>query len=317
MKNFSKVLLSCAVALMLLLSSFAAFAETPETIMVNTLNGEKEMTQISVPYDPQRLAVIDMAALDMLDNWDLGDRVVGVPKSTNVDYLEAYMQDEAIVNLGTVKEVDMEALMACEPDVIFIGGRLASQYDALSQIAPVVYIATDYEIGLMNSIEANVNAVASIFGVEEMAQQQIAGFGERVAALAEAAAGKTAVMGIVTSSSFNTLGNGSRCSLISNEVGFENLANDVDSTHGNESPFELLVSLDPDYVFILDRDSAINAEGAQLAQEVMENELVQKTAAYQNDNIVYLTPAVWYLAEGGITAMDVMLSDIEAGILGE
>ena len=33
--------------------------------------------------------------------------------------------------------------MASEPDVIFIGGRLASSYDALSEIAPVVYLATD------------------------------------------------------------------------------------------------------------------------------------------------------------------------------
>ena len=33
--------------------------------------------------------------------------------------------------------------MACGPDVIFIGGWLAGSYDALSQIAPVVYLATD------------------------------------------------------------------------------------------------------------------------------------------------------------------------------
>ena len=28
-------------------------------------------------------------------------------------------------------------------------------------------------------------------------------------------------------------------------------------------------------------------------------------------------PVIWYLAEGGITAADVMLSDLEAGILGQ
>lgn len=119
---------------------------------------------------------------------------------------------------------------------------------------------------------------------------------------------------MVTSSNFNTLGDGSRCSLIGNEVGFDNLAKDVDSTHGNESSFEVLVSLDPDYIFVLDRDSAIGAEGASLAQDIMDNELVHKTKAHTNDNIVYLTPTVWYLAEGGITATDIMLADLEAGI---
>lgn len=124
-----------------------------------------------------------------------------------------------------------------------------------------------------------------------------------------------AMIGMVTSSNFNTLGNGSRCSLIGNEIGFTNLANDIDSTHGNESSMELLVKLNPEYIFVLDRDSAINTEGAKLAEEVMNNELTAKTLAAQNGNIVYLTPTVWYLAEGGITALDVMLQDLEAALL--
>lgn len=36
---------------------------------------------------------------------------------------------------------------------------------------------------------------------------------------------------------------------------------------------------------------------------------------YKNGNIVYLEhTAVWYTAEGGITALDVMLSDLENGL---
>lgn len=289
----------------------------PETVTIQALDGNGEAVDVEVPYDPQRIAILDMAVLDMLDNWDLGDRVVGMPKSSQIDYLMDYNNNEAIANLGTLKEVDMEALMSCEPDVIFIGGRLSSQYDALSEIAPVVYLSTDYDIGLLQSVKNNSAAVASLFGMEDMAAEQTAAFDARAAKLAGAANGKTAVIGMVTSANFNTLGDGSRCSLIGGEIGFTNLANDVDSTHGNESSFELLVSLNPDYIFVLDRDSAINTEGAQLAQEIMENELVQKTDAYKNGNIVYLTPTVWYLCEGGITATDVMLQDLEAGILGQ
>ena len=44
----------------------------------------------------------------------------------------------------------------------------------------------------------------------------------------------------------------------------------------------------PDYLFILDRDAAIQTEGAQLAQEIVENELVMGTRAYQDGHIVYL-----------------------------
>jgi len=291
--------------------------ETPEPdfITITTCNADKEPVEIEVPYNPQRVAVMDMATLDMMDNWGLGDRVTGMAKNTYVDYLKAYIDNEDIQNLGTLHESDLEAMMAAEPDIIFIGNRMAAQYDALSEIAPVVYMSLDYEAGLMQCMKNNVGNVAKIFGMEEMAEDQLNGFEMRINALAAAAEGKTAVIGVVTSGGFNTLGKASRCSLIGGEVGFENLANDVDGTHGNESSFELLVELNPDYIFVLDRDTAIAAEGAQIAQEVMENELVQKTGAYQNNRIVYLTPAPWYLAEGGITAMGAMLSDLESALL--
>ena len=287
------------------------------TLSVTTLNGNQESVELEVPYDPQRIAILDMAVLDMLDNWGLGNRVVGMPKSSKIDYLLAYNDNADITDLGTLKEVDMEALMASEPDIIFIGGRLSAQYDALSKIAPVVYTAVDNSKGLIQSVKDNAQMIASIFGKEALALEQTEAFDARIDVLKKAAAGKSAIIGMVTSSNFNTLGNGSRCSLIGNEIGFTNLADDVDTTHGNESSFELLADKNPDYIFVLDRDSAINAEGAKLAQEVMNNELVQQTAAYQNDHIVYLTPTVWYLAEGGISALDTMLKDLEAGLLAQ
>ena len=62
--------------------------------------------------------------------------------------------------------------------------------------------------------------------------------------------------------------------------------------------------------------SAISATGAQLAQEIMENELVMKTDAYRNGNLVILeNPGIWYLAEGGITSLGIMLSDLEKALL--
>ena len=204
--------------------------------------------------------------------------------------------------------------MACEPDVIFIGGRLSASYDALSEIAPVVYLTTDTEVGVVESVRRNAAAIASIFGVQDRVDALMSGFDARIEALASFAGDKTAIVGICTSGGFNVLGNDGRCSLIGVEVGFENLgAADVTSTHGNETSFELIVSLDPDYLFVMDRDAAIGTDGAQLAQEVVENELVMGTRAYQEGHIVYLAhPAVWYTAEGGITALDLMLSDLES-----
>ncbi len=286
-----------------------------KTISISSLNGKKEMTTIEVPHNPERIAVLDMAVLDMLDAWGVGDKVVGMPKGSKIDYLMEYNNNKEISNLGTLKEVDMEALMACEPDIIFIGGRLSSQYDELSKIAPVVYVGVDYEKGVVQSVKDNAQNISKIFDKETETKVLTDGFDNRVETLGNAAKGKTAMIGLVTSSNFNTLGNGSRASLIGNEIGFDNLASDVDSTHGNESSFELLVEKNPEYIFVLDRDSAIQKEGAKLAQDIMNNELVKQTTAYKENHIVYLTPTVWYLAEGGITALDVMLKDLETVLL--
>ena len=311
-----KLLSALLAALMLLTLASAVAEETPATVTITSLDASGAAVELEVPYDPQRIAILDMAALDILMSLGLGDRVVG-SASTSLSYLQDVVTREGVANLGTIKEADLEAVMACEPDVIFIGGRLSGSYDALNEIAPVVYLSTDSETGVVESVRRNATTIASMFGLEAQVEDLMAGFDERIAALNAFAEGKTAIVGLVTSGSFNVLGSDGRCSIISVEIGFENLGDgDVTATHGNESSFELIVELDPDYMFVLDRDAAIATEGAQLAQEIVENELVMGTDVYANGNIVYLAnPAVWYTAEGGITALDIMLSDLESELL--
>lgn len=320
--------------------------QKPETISVLTLNANKEESWLEVPYDPQRVAVLDFAVLDALDNLGLGDRVVGTA-STTLDYLMHYTEDENVALLGTIKEADLEAVMGCEPDIIFIGGRLSSYYDELSKIAPVVFLSIDVTgEGVVAGTRRIAETVASIFGMKDEVAEKMAGFDARIEALAAAGKDKTAVVGMCTSGSFNVLGNDGRCSIIGHEIGFNNLSNTIiseksgggssrgqeggsgrgegsggsgnagTSTHGNEASFELLVSLAPEYIFVMDRDAAIGTDGVQLAREIMENELVMSTDAYKNDKIVYLShPNAWYTAEGGITALDYMLSDLESALL--
>ena len=241
---------------------------------------------------------------------------------------------------------------------------------------PVLRLTTVSDEGLVEAIRANAQTVGAIFGETEHVDELLAQYDAQIAALAEFAQGKTCVLGMSTSGSFNLLGNDGRCSLIVNEIGFDNIGVDaaaagsdsgrsgghgsrdegneeessgrsgsgegsegegsgrsgghgsgesgndasgsagVTSTHGNEVSFEAIVALNPDYIFVMDRDSAISATGAQLAQEIMENELVMKTDAYRNGNLVILeNPGIWYLAEGGITSLGIMLSDLEKALL--
>ena len=39
----------------------------PEMITIQAFNANKEITDMEVPYDPQRIAILDMPALDIID----------------------------------------------------------------------------------------------------------------------------------------------------------------------------------------------------------------------------------------------------------
>ena len=58
-----------------------------DTVTLTALNAQKEPAEVAVPYDPQRIAVLDMATLDILDALGVGGRVVGAA-DTSLDYLQ-------------------------------------------------------------------------------------------------------------------------------------------------------------------------------------------------------------------------------------
>lgn len=301
--------------------------ETPESIVIQAFNANKEMTDIEVPYNPGRIAILDMPALDILDTLGLGDRIVGSANVT-IEYLTDYNPDDsngAILNLGNVKTADLEKVAACEPDVIFIGGRLSSIYDELAAIAPVVYLAVDYDLGVVESTKANTYTIASMFGKEAEVDAMFTEFGTRIDALNVVLNGKDVVLGMYNSNALSLLGTESALNIIVAELGANNLGETVGevdkATHGEEASWETILTLDPEYMFVLDRSTAIGAadEGVMGAREVIENDLVKELDCYKDGKIVYFMEHanVWYTSTGGVQALDTMLSDLEAALLNE
>lgn len=110
-------------------------------IQIVARNAKNELVNVEVPQNPQRIAIADMVALDILDFLGEGDKVVA-SVGVNIQYLSKY-KDKGI-NIGTVKEISYENLLKAKPDVIFIGGRLAKEQKKLAKIAPVVNLGLDY-----------------------------------------------------------------------------------------------------------------------------------------------------------------------------
>ena len=297
----------------------------PETITIQAMNANKEMADIEVPYDPQRIAILDMPALDIVDALGIGDRIVGSAKVT-IEYLTDYNPDDsngAIMNLGTVKTADLEKVAACEPDIIFIGGRLSSVYADLEAIAPVVYLAVDYEKGVVESTKYNAQTIASIFGKEAEVDAMFADFQPRIDALNNVLNGKNVLLGMYNSNALGLMDTQSQLNIIAKELGADNLSETVGevekATHGEEASWETIITLNPEYMFILDRSTATGAadEGVLGAREVIENDLIKELDVYKNGKIVYFIEHanVWYTSTGGVQALDTMLADLEGALL--
>lgn len=296
----------------------------PETVTIQAYNANKELTDIEVPYDPQRIAILDMAALDIVDSLGLGDRVVG-SANISIEYLKSYNPDDSngqIENLGTVKTADLEKVALCEPDVIFIGGRLSSIYNELEAIAPVVFLGVDYDKGVVESTRDNANTIASMFGKEAEVEALFDGFQPRIDALNAVLAGHDVLLAMYNSNAMGLMDTNAQLNIIARELGANNLGESVGEetkpTHGDEASWETIVQLNPEYMFILDRSAAIGAseEGLLSAQEVIENDLIKELDVYKNGKIVYLAHAnVWYTSTGGVQALDTMLADLESALL--
>ena len=115
----------------------------------------------------------------------------------------------------------------------------------------------------------------------------------------------------------------SQLNMIVKELGANNLNESVGeakkAAHGEEASWETIVTLNPEYMFILDRSAATEStdEGVKGVREVIENDLIKGLDVYKKGNIVYLIEYanVWYTATGGIQALDTMISDLEEALL--
>lgn len=266
---------------------------------------------VKVKKNPETVVVFDFGVLDTLD--ELGVEVTGVPKKNIPSYLSQY-EDDQYTNVGGLKEPDLETIHAMSPDVIFISSRQADMYDELSEIAPTVYTNVDYT-NYMDSFTANMKMLAEVFEKEDEMTEELATIEERVAEVAEKTATFDAKSLIVLANQgkVSAYGPSSRFGIIHDVFGFEAADEKIEaSTHGQNITFEYILETNPDVLFVIDRDAAIGGDAS--AKDSLENDLVMKTTAYENDAIYYLDPNYWYLSGGGLLSIKEMIAEIEEAL---
>lgn len=268
--------------------------------------------ETEVPVDPQRIAVLDLGALDTVDA--LGGEVVALPKKGLPKSLEKY-QGEDYTDLGTVKEIDVEALNEADPDVILVGGRTAEKYPEFAEIAP----SLDVTLGdgsFLESLTKQTNTIAQVLGAEDEAKDKLADIETKIDEVsAKAKRSGDAMIVMVSGGKMSAFGPGSRFGLIHDELGVTPTVEDIkhEDGHGQAISFEFLADKKPEHLFVIDRDAAVGDEGKS-AEQVLDNELVHKTPAWKDEKVTYLDATSWYILGSGLNNSAAMIDEVATAL---
>ena len=279
-----------------------------ETVTVEHAQGSTE-----VPADPQRVVVFDMGVLDTLDTLDVD--VVGLPKANVPSFLSEY-ESEEYTDVGTLQEPDYEALARLDPDLVIVGFRSAAAYPELSESFPTVDATFEWSGDYLANFGESATMLGEIFGKEAEVESALADIDAKAEEIRPAGEAAGSGMVLMTSGGEVTLnGADSRFGLIYSELGVTEAETGVEAAdHGEAVSFELIRDVNPDRMFVVDRDAAIGEAGGQAAEQVLDNELVASTTAWKNDQVVYLDGERWYVVMHGLSNVPAMLDEVGAAL---
>src|SRR5690625_81445 len=282
--------------------------EENENTEAETVTVEHELGTSEVNKNPEKIVVFDMGSLDTLDK--LGIEVTGVPQSSMPSYLDKYTGDE-YENVGGLKEPDFEKIAEIDPDLIIISDRQSELYDQLEELSTTIHLGVDTE-NYMESFETNVHIIGEIFDKEAEVEEALSDIEATIEETKEIVddSGKNGLIILANDDKISAYGPSSRFGLIHDVIGVPAVDEGIEvSTHGQNVSFEYVVEQDPDLLYVIDRGAAIG-EGDSAAKTVVENPLMERTKAMQNDDIYYLSPDYWYLSGGGLISVEEMVKEI-------
>lgn len=272
---------------------------------------------VDVPVAPETVVVTDWSVLRTLT--DLGIEADAVPTSTaGLPADLAKYADDKYTKVGTLFELDYEAINALEPDLVVVGSRSGTPevVAELTKITPnVLDLSARYSepAQQLPAIEQRVEQLGSIFGVEDQAAQQMDDVKAEIAEARTRAseAGLSAMFVQVSGGKASAYGPTSRFGTIFSDFGFDDTGAPVDEegSHGEEVGAEFFAEYDPEVLFVLDRAKTIG-ESAQPALQVLDNDLVNRTAAAEDGKIAEVDGFSWYLATAAPSSLRQMAADV-------
>ncbi len=287
-------------------------------------DNQKAITeQLKVPYKPKKVIVFDMGALDTLTALGVEKSVAGIPKGQNAvnllpDNLKKIYQKDAFQNVGSLFEPNFETIASIQPEIIFLGARMASvdNLTKLKEAAPkaaIVYGGIDAKKPFDQAVEERLEMFGRIYGKKKKAkayQKKLTLSLKRLKKSVKAKKNPTALFVMANSAELLTQSPAGRFGWIYQVAGFVPVNKEEKlSTHGSPVSYEYISEKNPDYLFVLDRGATLGQ--AASAKKLLANDVIKESKAVKLKHVHEVDGRDWYINAGGIRVTLRMIADLQ------
>ena len=276
-------------------------AEGQTTIEVEDNNGAQ-----TVATPPASVVATDNRTFETLSDWgvELSAGAVSLMPETI-----AYTEQEEIIDLGSHREPDLEAVVAADPDLIVNGQRYSQYHDDFVDLVPdATILELDPRDGepFDGELARQVTVLGEVFDKQAEAEALVADFEAAVERAQAAYDGESSVMGVITSGGeigYSAPGHGRTLGPVFDILGLTpalEVPEASEDHQGDDISVEAIADSNPDWILVMDRDAAVAADDPEYspAAEVLEGSAaLTNVTAVAEDNIVYM-PADAYTNEG-------------------
>ena len=270
------------------------------TVEVEDNNGPQ-----TVQVPPASVVATDNRTFETLADWGV---TLTAAARTLMPSTNPLKDDESIIDLGSHREPDLEAVVAAEPTLIINGQRFAEYHDDFVKYAPdatILELDPRDDQPFADELKRQVSVLGQIFGKETEAETLGADLDAAMERVSAAYNGTDTVMAVNTS--------GGEIGYIAPGLGralgwtfdaFElapalEVEGSSDDHQGDDISVEAIADSNPDWILVMDRDAAVSADDPDYtpANELLDSsEALAGVTAVAEGNIVYM-PADTYTNE--------------------
>lgn len=269
---------------------------------------------VSLTKSPQKLAVFDIGVLDTLSALDI--EVQGITNKTYVDYLphtQKTKSGQSITNIGSLFVPNMEALNKLNPDLIILGARSSSKFNALNKISKTIDLSIK-EDNYFDTLIQRLDDFGKIFNKSQKSKELKSNLFKLLNdTKSNTPKNENFMIVMLNGQKISLFGKKSRMSWLEKELGI-NIMDEFNNNkpHGIPISFEYIAKKNPDWLLVIDRNKAIGKKTSHHLSSTLNNPLVNKTNAWKNEKIIYLDSAANYIALAGYTSITQTLEDLNS-----